>query len=81
MKKHLFGDPNLSAPLATRMVQQLLQLSFSDQLVQMVPQIPAILCSVSLVLMVLTIKALVVLYGVSSHLVWLFEERLLLNLL
>jgi len=63
------------------MVQQLLQLSFSDKLVQMVPQIPAILCSVSLVLMVLAIKALVAPHGVSSHLVRPFEEQLILNLL
>jgi len=63
------------------MVQQLLQLSFSDQLVQMVPQILAILHSVSLVLMVLAIKALVAPHGVSSHLVWPFEERFVLNLL
>ena len=53
------------------MVQQLLQLSFSDQLFQMVSQIPAILRSVSLVSMVLAIKA------------WVrpFEERLVLDLL
>ena len=63
------------------MVQQLLQLSFSDQLVQMAPQIPAILRSVSLVLMVLTIKALVAPNKVSSYLVWSFEEWLVLNLL
>ena len=63
------------------MVQQLLQRPFSDQLVQMVLQIPAIFCSVPLVLMVLTIKVLVVPHGVSNHLVRPFEERLVLNLL
>ena len=47
----------------------------------MVPQIPAILHSVSLVLMVLAIKALVTPHGVSSHLVRPFEEQLILNLL
>ena len=47
----------------------------------MVPQIPAILRSVSLVLMVLTIKALVTPNEVSSYLVWPFEEWLVLNLL
>ena len=63
------------------MMQKLLQLSFSDQLVQMVPQISTVLRSVPLVLMVLEIKALVTPHGVSSHLVWLFEERLILYLL
>ena len=63
------------------MMQKLLQLSFSDQLVQMVPQISTVLRSVPLVLMVLEIKALVTPHGVSSHLVWPFEERLILYLL
>ena len=63
------------------MVQRLLQLSFSDQLVQMVPQIPAILCRVSLVLMVLAIKTLVAPRGVSSHFVRPFKKRLVLNFL
>ena len=63
------------------MMQKLLQLSFLDQLVQMVSQIPTVLYNVSLVLMVLAIKALVAPHGVSSHLVWPFEERLILNLL
>ena len=57
------------------------QLPFSDQLVQMVPQIPAILCSVPLVLMVLAIKVLVSSQGIPSHLVWPFEEQFVLNLL
>ena len=57
------------------------QLPFSDQLVQMVLQIPAILCSVPLVLMVLAIKVLVSSQGIPSHLVWPFEERFVLNLL
>ena len=47
----------------------------------MVPQILAILRSVSLVSMVLAIKALVAPRGVSSHLVWLFEKWLILELL
>ena len=63
------------------MMQKLLQLSFLDQLVQMVSQIPTVLHNVSLVLMVLAIKALVAPHGVSSHLVWPFEERLILNIL
>ena len=67
--------------LTTRIVQQLLQLPFLDQPVQMVSQILAILHSVSLVLMVLAIKVLVMPHGVSNHLVRPFEERLVLNLL
>ena len=67
--------------LAIRMVQQLLQLSFSDQLIQMVSQIPAIPRSVSLISMVLAIKVLVAPRGVSNHLVWPFEEWLILDLL
>ena len=63
------------------MMQKLLQLSLLDHLVQMVPQISTVLHSVSLVLMVLAIKALVMSHGVSSHLVWRLEERLILNLL
>ena len=63
------------------MMQKLFQLSFSDQLVQMVPQIFTILRNVSLVLMVLAIKALVTPHRVSSHLVWPFEERFILYLL
>ena len=47
----------------------------------MIPQIPAVLRSVPLVLMVLAIKALVTPHGVSSHLIWPFEERLILYLL
>ena len=60
------------------MMKKLLQLSFSDQLV---PQISIVLHSESLVLMVLAIKALVMPHRVSSHLVWPFEEQLILYLL
>ena len=63
------------------MMQKLLQPSFLDQLVQMVPQISMVLSSVPLVLMVLVIKALVMSHGVSNHLFWPFEERLILYLL
>ena len=55
--------------------------NLSDQLVQMVPQIPAVFCSVQLILMVLAIKALVTPRGVSNHLIRPFKERLVLNLL
>ena len=47
----------------------------------MIPQILTVLCNVSLVLVVLVIKALIAPYGVSDHLIWLFEERFILNLL
>ena len=78
----LLGSEFVCPPsLAIGMVQQLVQLPFSDQLVQMVPQILAIFRSVPLVLMVLVIKVLVAYQGVSSHLVWPFEERFVLNLL
>ena len=63
------------------MMQKLLQFSFSNQLVQMIPQISIVLSSVPLVLVVLAIKALIAPQGVSCHLVWPFEERLILNLL
>ena len=46
----------------------------------MIPQISTVLCSVSLVLVVLAIKALIAPYGVSCHLIWPFEEWLILDL-
>ena len=46
----------------------------------MIPQISTVLRSVPLVLIVLAIKALVTPHGVSSHLVWSFEERFILYL-
>ena len=58
-----------------------LQPSFSDQLVQMIPRSSTILCGVSLVLVVLAIKALIASHGVSSHLIWPFKEWLILDLL
>ena len=47
----------------------------------MIPQISTVLCGVPLVLVVLAIKTLIALQGVSCHRVWPFEERLILNLL
>ena len=46
----------------------------------MVPQISAVLGGVSLVLVVVAIKALVASHGISCHLIWPFEEQLILNL-
>ena len=55
-------------------MQELLEFSISDQLAQMIPQIPGVLGGVSLVLVVVAIKALIVPYGISCHLIWPFEE-------
>ena len=63
------------------MIQKLPQFSFLDQLVQMIPEISTVLCGVPLILVVLAIKTLIAPQGVSCHLVWLFEERLIFNLL
>ena len=56
------------------MMQKLLQLSLSDQLVQMVLQISTVFYNMSLVLEILAIKVLIVPHGVSCHLIWPFEE-------
>ena len=45
----------------------------------MIPQIPVVLGSVSLVLVVVAIKALIAPHGVSCHFIWPFEERVVLN--
>jgi len=68
------------APLATGVMQELLEFSFSDQLVQMILQIPAVLGGVSLVLVVVAIKALIAPHGVPYHLIWPSEEWLIFNL-
>ena len=57
------------ALMTARMMQQVFQLSFSDQLVQVIPEIPAILHGVSVVLVVLAIKVLVSLCRLSRHLI------------
>ena len=46
----------------------------------MIPQSSTILSGMSLFLVILAMKALVVSHGVSSHLVWPFEVRLILDL-
>ena len=51
------------------MMQKMLQLSFSDQLVQIVPEIPTILHGISMVLVILAIKVLIALRGLSRHLI------------
>ena len=47
----------------------------------MIPQISTVLCGVPLVLVVLAIKALIASQGVSCHLVWPYEQWLILNFL
>ena len=66
--------------LAIGVIQKLLQPPLTDQLVQMIPQSSTILCGVSSILVVLEMKALIAPHGVSSHLIWLFKERLILDL-
>ena len=61
-------------------MQELLEFSLSDQLVQMIPQILVVLGDVSLVLVVVAIKVLITPYEISCHLIWPFEERLILSL-
>ena len=47
----------------------------------MIPQSSAVLSGMSLFLMVLAMKVLIASHGVSSHLVWPFKVRLILDLL
>ena len=56
------------------MMQQLLQFAFSNKLVQVVPQTPAILCGTAMIPMILAIEVTVSLFGISHHLVGPFEE-------
>ena len=55
--------------MTTGVMQKVLQLSFSNQLVQIVPEVPAILRGMSVVLVVLAIKVLIALRGLSHHLI------------
>ena len=47
----------------------------------MIPQSSTILHGVPSILMVLAMKALIVFYGVTSHLIWPFKEWLILDFL
>ena len=65
--------------MTARMMQEVLQLSFSDQLVQIILEVPAILHGVFVVLVILPIKVMISLHGLSRHLiqpskVWLVLE-------
>ena len=69
------------ALMTTGMMQKVLQLSFSDQLVQIIPKVPAVLCGIHVVLVVLAIKVLIAPRGLSRHLirplkVWLVLDSL-----
>ena len=55
--------------MTTGMMQKVLQLSFSDQLVQIVPKVPTVLRGMSVVLVILAIKVLIALRGLSHHLI------------
>ena len=58
--------------MATGMMQKVLQLSFSDQLVQIVPEVLAVFRGMSMVLVILAIKVLIALRGFSHHLIHAF---------
>ena len=47
----------------------------------MIPQTPAILCGMPMILIILAIEVMVTLFEVSHHLIWSFEERFIFNLL
>ena len=47
----------------------------------MIPQVPTVLCSMSLFLMVKAVEVLIALRRVSSYFIWPFEEWFILNLL
>ena len=57
------------------------QFPFSGQLIQVVPKIPAVFCSMAMVLVVLIIQTLIALHRVSNHLIWPLEEQLVLDFL
>ena len=61
-------------------IKKLFQPSISNQLLQVIPQSSTVLDGVSSFLVVLVMKTLVALHGISSHLVWPFEIWLILDL-
>ena len=67
--------------MTTRRVQKVPKFSFSNQLIQVFPQVLAVFYSMSMVLVVLTIQTLIALHGVSNHLIQPLEERLILDFL
>ena len=67
--------------MTARMMHKVLQLSFLDQLVQIIPEVPAVLRGMSVVLVVLAIKVLVSLCGLSRHLIRPSKVRFVLDVL
>ena len=67
--------------MITRMMQEVFQLSFSDQLVQIIPEVLAVLRGMFVVLVVLAIKILVSLSGLSRHLIRPSKVRFSLDFL
>ena len=61
-------------------MQKLLQLSSFDQLIEEELQSLVILCSMTSVLMIMIVKILISLNGVSSHSIGPFKVGLILNL-
>ena len=57
------------ALMTTGMMQKVLQLSFLDQLIQIVLEVPTVLYVMSVVLVILAIKVLIALRGLSCHLI------------
>ena len=55
--------------MTTGMMQKVFQLSFSDQLVQIVPEVPVVLRGMPVVLVVLAIKVLIAPRELSRHLI------------
>ena len=47
----------------------------------MIPQVPTVLCSMSLFLMVMAVEFLIALLKVTNHFIWPLEEWFILNLL
>ena len=76
----LSSRPRLAA-LPVGLIQELLQLSNFDQLLQVTPQRPAIFSSMPPLLVVLAVETLVAPHEVSSHLIWPLKVWLILNFL
>ena len=79
--QHFFGVPSESSLNDHWSDAEGASTSFSNQLVQIVPEVPAILRGMSMVLVVLAIKVLIALRGLSHHLirppkVWLILDFL-----
>ena len=65
--------------MTTGRMQKVPQFPFSDQLIQVVPKVPAIFCSMFVVPVVLTIQTLIALHRVYSHFIRPLEEWLILD--